>query len=75
MNRPPFTTADVRRINAAARKRDDSSLWPICGAFNATERAIRRLRDWQRAGGCFDDAESYAAALDAEVSRIVNSAN
>ena len=75
MFRNQFTAADVRRINAAARERDDSHLWPISGDFNATERAIRRLRDWRRAGGCFDTAGCYAAALEAEVSRIVNAAN
>lgn len=40
----------VRQINAYFRKHDDSHLWPICGRFNVTERAIRRLRRLRRDG-------------------------
>jgi hypothetical protein len=69
-----LTPALKRKVNAEFRKRDESHLWPISGAFNVTERAIRRLRDWERAGGVFDDAESYRAALEAEISRVVNAA-
>lgn len=70
-----LTPALVRTINRKMRARDDSHLWPIGGAFNATERAIRRLRDQQRQGLVIDDAYSYEACLEAEVSRIVNSVN
>lgn len=34
----------TRQINAHFRSIDDSHLWPICNRFDATERAIRRLR-------------------------------
>ena len=34
----------IRQINRLFRQHDTSMLWPICGRFNATERAIRRLQ-------------------------------
>lgn len=45
-------------------------LWPICGRFNATERAIRRLQ--RTAEYTYTDGLEYALALDSEISRIVN---
>jgi hypothetical protein len=57
----------VRQINKLFRANDESHLWPVCNKFNATDRAIRRLA---KTGECFDD---YAAALDTEISQIVNS--
>ena len=58
----------TRQINRWFRLRDESHLWPVKGRFNATDRAINRLRrldhDWE--------GEGYASALDAEISRIVN---
>lgn len=65
----------IREINAYFRKNDDSHLWPICGKFNATERAIRRLRKLRRDGLCVNDGLEYYLALDAEISRIVNECN
>ena len=62
----------IREINAYFRKNDDSHLWPICGKFNATERAIRRLRKLRRDGLCVNDGFEYYLALVAEISRIVN---
>ena len=59
----------IRQINRLFRQHDTSTLWPICGRFNATEKAIRRLR---RAGCTYTDSLEYAYALDAEISRIVN---
>lgn len=59
----------IRQINKLFRQHDTSTLWPICGQFNATERAIRRLR---RTGYAYMDNLEYALALDAEISRIVN---
>lgn len=58
----------TRQINAHFRANDESHLWPICNKFNATERAIRRLR---RAGG-FYGGPCYFLALDREISLIVN---
>lgn len=69
-----LTTKELRAINKNFRERDDSHLWPIRGRFNATERAIRRLRDWQRQGGYFDCAYSYEATLEREISQIVSDA-
>lgn len=66
--------ADVRRINAEFRAKDESHLWPICGEFSATERAIRRAARLQRAsGGCyFGCPKSYRATLEQIISDIVN---
>lgn len=58
-----------RRINSYFRANDESNKWPICNKFNATERAIRRLKGEYSAGGL-----EYFYALDSEICRIVNSA-
>ncbi len=63
----------VAEVNRLFRRHDESHLWPIQGRFNATERAIRRvrnniLRHIGSTGGC-----EYAAILDAEIGQIVNS--
>lgn len=58
----------TRAINAYYRATDESHKWPICNKFNATERAIRRLRKT----GLFNGGLEYFLALDAELSRIVN---
>ena len=62
----------IRQINAYFRKTDESRKWPICGRFNATERAIRRLRK-VRSHGCgpYPGLEYYLA-LKQEISEIVN---
>lgn len=58
-------------INNYFRERDDSHLYPIYGKFNATERAIRRLRKLD----CSLAGLEYFYCLDAEISNIVNSVN
>ena len=58
----------VSQLNRLFREHDESDLWPICGRFNATDRAIRRLC------GRYTGGMEYAYALDAEISRIVNGA-
>ena len=60
-----------RQINAYFRKNDDSHLWPICGRFNATERAIRRVRRMGLAG--YGGLEYYLT-VEREISEIVNAA-
>lgn len=65
--------ANIARINALFRAQDESNLWPVAGRFNATERAIRRLQRAQRDGACINSGLEYALALDAEISRVVNS--
>lgn len=64
--------ANVAEINRLFRAQDESHLFPIRGRFNATERAIRRIRDQRRQGLVVDDGLEYAYTLDAEISRIVN---
>lgn len=63
-----------RKINAYYRSTDESHLWPIRNRFNATERAIRRIIKFQRESGCSIEGLEYIQVLDAEISRIVNSA-
>lgn len=58
----------TRVINAYFRANDCSHLWPICNKFDATERAIRRLRKQQYYNGGLE----YFYALEAEITRIVN---
>lgn len=67
-----MTRKEMIQTHAAARRADESHKWPVRDRFNATERAIRRLRRAGIAQEC--DAEAYALALDAEISRIVNAA-
>lgn len=62
---------DKREINKIFRSNDDSNEWPIQGRFNATERAIRRLRKLQRLNGPLEGYE-YWCCLDEEIVRIVN---
>jgi len=60
----------VRVINAYFRANDESHKWPICNKFDATERAIRRLRKT----GMYCGGLEYFLALDSEISKIVNGA-
>ena len=61
----------VRTINAYFRANDESHKWPIDNRFDVTGRAIRRLR---KTGMFTHGGLEYFLALDAECSRIVNSA-
>ena len=61
-----------RSINKKLRAKDDSHLWPINGAFNATDRAIARIARQEKQGMVIDDIESYKAAVEQEISNIVN---
>jgi hypothetical protein len=67
-------SANRAMINKLFRKQDESHLFPICGRFNATDRAIRRLQEQDRQGACIGYGLEYALALDGEISNIVNSA-
>ena len=64
--------ANRAAINRGFRAADESHLWPINGRFDATERAIRRVRRYMREAGDDLSGLAYALALDAELSRIVN---
>lgn len=63
-----FNEMTKRQINKHFRNIDDSDKWPIRGKFNATERAIRRIRK------LFPEIQGleYALTLESEISRIVN---
>lgn len=63
-----------RAINKHFRTTDESNLWPICGKFNATERAIRRVRRFQAQTGTPIEGLEYWLALEFELSNIVNGA-
>ena len=67
------TDMNIRQINALFRRHDESHLWPVCGRFNVTERAIRRLRKALRCNGETGGFE-YALMLDEEIGIIVNHA-
>lgn len=62
----------IRQINRLFRQHDQSNLWPICGRFNATERAIRRLRKNVLPHMGATGGIEYAHMLEQEISRIVN---
>lgn len=60
-----------RQINAYFRQHDESRLWPVCGRFNATERAFRRTR---RNGFGANGGLEYYLAVERELTDIVNAA-
>lgn len=60
-----------REIRRIFRENDESVKWPVCGRFNVTERAIRRVARMEREGGRLSSLE-YAYALDRTISAIVN---
>lgn len=64
----------VRQINAYLRRNDDSHLCPIRGRFNATERAIRRVRRLRRQGLDINDGLEYYLTVEREICEIVNAA-
>ena len=64
--------AGVRRL---MHRTDESHLWPIKGRFNGTTRAVRRVNQAMRDGLVIDTPLEYYAAIDAELSRIVNDPN
>jgi len=67
-----MTRNEIKAINAHFRQIDDSHLWPICGRFNATERAIKRVQKLRKDGLIIDDPAEYSIVLENEISQIVN---
>lgn len=65
-----ITDKALREANKKFRERDESHLYPINGAFNATERAIRRLRKYRTEYPM--SAYEYLTAMEHEISKIVN---
>lgn len=64
----------VREINRYFRNNDESHKWPICGRFNATERAIRKLRKLRRDGLYVSPGLEYYLSLERLIGEIVNAA-
>ena len=62
----------IRQINVYFRENDDSNKWPICGRFDLTERAIRKLRLQRRQGLCVNPGLEYYLALENMIGEIVN---
>ena len=62
----------IRQINALFRKNDESHLFPIYGKYNATERAIRRIRRKRREGLEVHAGLEYYLAMENELFDIVN---
>ena len=60
--------ANIRAINKLFRAQDDSYLYPIYDKFNATERAIKKIR---KQGYALAGLE-YCFALETEITEIVN---
>ena len=65
--------ANIAAINALYRAQDASELWPIRNRFNATERAIRRARDFTRQT-CAVYGLEYCYLLESILTEIVNKA-
>jgi len=63
--------ANIRAINKLYRQQDESHLWPVSSKFNATERAIRRVRELAAYHGGWYGLE-YCYAIEFEISKIVN---
>ena len=73
MNQPTDVNEwSIRKINKYFRDHDESKLYPVCGRFNVTERAIRRVRQLRREGLDVCDGLEYYLTLESEISRIVN---
>lgn len=66
-----MTRKEKMEIDKAFRAKDQSHLWPINNKFNATERAIARVRRFNQYYGEVS-AEEYKLQLEAEISDIVN---
>lgn len=62
----------IRQINFIFRICDESEKWPVCGKFNATERAIRRIARYRSKGLEVHPGLEYWLTLDREISNIVN---
>lgn len=59
------------RVFALFRKYDESHLWPIKGKFNATNKAIHRVRKYEKSCGTVLGLE-LCLMIDEQISQIVN---
>jgi hypothetical protein len=64
-------TRNTSAINRHFRAQDESHLYPISGRFNATERAIRKVRREFADCGMRCEGLEYAQAIDATLDRII----
>lgn len=62
-----------REVNKIFRQQDESHLWPICGRYNVTDKAIRKAQWFQRESGCALEGLEYIYFVYEEIGRIVNS--
>lgn len=62
----------IREINRHFRNEDESDKWPICGKFNVTERAIRKVRRLRREGLEVNEGLEYYLFLESVIRNIVN---
>ena len=62
----------VAVVNKEYRAKDESHLYPVCGKFNATERAIRKASKIGAEIGGFRNEGYYRDLLDSLLSEIVN---
>jgi hypothetical protein len=60
---------EIRRINREMRAKDESYKWPVCGRFNATDRAIKQATRIRQMTG--EDGD-YQQLLENLISDIVN---
>lgn len=66
----PLDRGTLVKVHRAMRTLDQSDLWPIRDRFNATNRAIRRVRELRHE---YDLAVvEYAESIHHEIGRIVN---
>lgn len=63
--------AQVEAMKAIFLEKDDSSLYPINGRFNATERAFNNIALLEEANGPLYGLE-FALSVEHEISEIVN---
>ena len=64
--------ANKRAINKLYRNQDESHLYPINGNFDATERAIRQVRQFIHDSGCDSYGLEYCYMIEERLSSIVN---
>jgi hypothetical protein len=64
--------AERKHIFKLFRDNDESHLWPVNGNFNATERAIRQLKKFEKDGGYYLNGLELILFLDDRLSQIVN---
>jgi hypothetical protein len=64
--------AFLRAVNRYYRDHDESHKWPIRSRFNATERAIRKARQWRRDSGQDAAGLAYVELLELFLAEIVN---